>query len=320
MEYPVRMDGALGRLRRLRAVDGVSLSISEGEALGLVGESGCGKSTIAQLILRLLTPTSGHVVFMGRDITGLGRREMRPIRRNMQIVFQDPFASLNPGMRVGEIVAEPLVVHSRRRPDSGEVTELLGLVGLDPGDARKYPHEFSGGQRQRISIARALALRPKLLVLDEPVSALDVSIQAQIINLLIELKEKLGLAYLFIAHDLSVVRHVSDRVAVMYMGRIVEQGRRDEVFTRPSHPYTQALVSAVPIPEPVPASKRTRILLPGEVPSPLDPPSACRFRTRCWKAQDLCASETPRLEHRLAGSGRSACHFPELISTPGQAS
>ena len=320
VEYPVRMDGALGRLRRLRAVDGVSLSISEGEALGLVGESGCGKSTIAQLILRLLTPTSGQVVFMGRDITGLGRREMRPIRRNMQIVFQDPFASLNPGMRVGEIVAEPLVVHNRRRPDSGEVAELLGLVGLDPGDARKYPHEFSGGQRQRISIARALALRPKLLVLDEPVSALDVSIQAQIINLLIELKEKLGLAYLFIAHDLSVVRHVSDRVAVMYMGRIVEQGHRDEVFTRPSHPYTQALVSAVPIPEPVPASERTRILLPGEVPSPLDPPSACRFRTRCWKAQDLCASETPRLERRLAGSGRSACHFPEPISVAGPAS
>ena len=320
VEYPVRMDGALGRLRRLRAVDGVSLSISEGEALGLVGESGCGKSTIAQLILRLLTPTSGQVVFMGRDITGLGRREMRPIRRNMQIVFQDPFASLNPGMRVGEIVAEPLVVHNRRRPDSGEVAELLGLVGLDPGDARKYPHEFSGGQRQRISIARALALRPKLLVLDEPVSALDVSIQAQIINLLIELKKKLGLAYLFIAHDLSVVRHVSDRVAVMYMGRIVEQGRRDEVFTRPSHPYTQALVSAVPIPEPVPASERARILLPGEVPSPLDPPSACRFRTRCWKAQDLCASETPRLERRLAGSGRSACHFPEPISVPGPAS
>lgn len=320
VEYPVRMDGALGRLRRLRAVDGVSLSISEGEALGLVGESGCGKSTIAQLILRLLTPTSGQVVFMGRDITGLGRREMRPIRRNMQIVFQDPFASLNPGMRVGEIVAEPLVVHNRRRPDSGEVAELLGLVGLDPGDARKYPHEFSGGQRQRISIARALALRPKLLVLDEPVSALDVSIQAQIINLLIELKEKLGLAYLFIAHDLSVVRHVSDRVAVMYMGRIVEQGHRDEVFTRPSHPYTQALVSAVPIPEPVPASERTRILLPGEAPSPLDPPSACRFRTRCWKAQDLCASETPRLERRLAGSGRSACHFPEPISVPGPAS
>lgn len=317
VEYPVRMDGALGRLRRLRAVDGVSLSISEGEALGLVGESGCGKSTIAQLILRLLTPTSGQVVFMGRDITGLGRREMRPIRRNMQIVFQDPFASLNPGMRVGEIVAEPLVVHNRRRPDSGEVAELLGLVGLDPGDARKYPHEFSGGQRQRISIARALALRPKLLVLDEPVSALDVSIQAQIINLLIELKKKLGLAYLFIAHDLSVVRHVSDRVAVMYMGRIVEQGHRDEVFTRPSHPYTQALVSAVPIPEPVDRAERSRILLPGEVPSPLDPPSACRFRTRCWKAQDLCASETPRLERRLAGSGRSACHFPEPISVPG---
>ncbi|MXY76359.1 MAG: ABC transporter ATP-binding protein [Acidimicrobiia bacterium] len=234
--YPVRMDGALGRVRRLRAVDGVSLAISEGEALGLVGESGCGKSTIAKLILRLLTPSSGRIVFMGEDITGLGRRDMRPIRRNMQIVFQDPFASLNPGMRVGEIVSEPLVVHNRRQASPGEITELLDLVGLHPGDARKYPHEFSGGQRQRISIARALALRPKLLVLDEPVSALDVSIQAQIINLLIELKQKLGLAYLFIAHDLSVVRHVSDRVAVMYMGRIVEHGLRDEVFSQPDPP------------------------------------------------------------------------------------
>ena len=316
-DYHVRADGAFGRRRRLRAVDGVSLSISEGEALGLVGESGCGKSTIAKLILRLITPSGGRIVFMGKDITGLGRRDMRPIRRNMQIVFQDPFASLNPGMRVGEIVSEPLVVHNRRQADSKEITELLGLVGLHPGDAKKYPHEFSGGQRQRISIARALALRPRLLVLDEPVSALDVSIQAQIINLLIELKKKLGLAYLFIAHDLSVVRHVSDRVAVMYMGRIVEQGLRDEVFSRPSHPYTQALVSAVPIPEPVDRAERTRILLPGEVPSPIDPPSACRFRTRCWKAQDLCASETPRLERRLAGSGRSACHFPEPISVPG---
>ena len=319
MHYPVRMEGALGRRRWLRAVDGVSFSIAEGEALGLVGESGCGKSTIAKLILRLLTPTSGRIVFMGRDITELGRREMRPLRRNMQIVFQDPFASLNPGMKVGDIVAEPLLVHEGRRPEAARIAELLDLVGLDPGDVRKYPHEFSGGQRQRISIARALALRPKLLVLDEPVSALDMSIQAQIINLLIELKQDLGLAYLFIAHDLSVVRHVCERVAVMYLGRIVERGHRDEVFSRPSHPYTQALVSAVPVPEPVSREERSRILLSGEVPSPIEPPSACRFRTRCWKAQELCASETPRLEPRLAGSGHSACHFPEQIVVTGAA-
>ena len=311
MHYPVRTEGAMGRRQRLRAVDGVSFSISEGEALGLVGESGCGKTTVAKLIMRLITPTSGRIVFMGRDITGLGRRGMRPIRRNMQIVFQDPFASLNPGMKAGDIVAEPLLIHEGRRPGRRRIDELLGLVGLDPGDAEKHPHEFSGGQRQRISIARALALRPKLLVLDEPVSALDVSIQAQIINLLIELKRELGLAYLFIAHDLSVVRHVCERVAVMYLGRIVEWGSRAEVFDRPSHPYTQALVSAVPVPEPLTRGERRRILLEGEVPSPLDPPSACRFRTRCWKAQERCGSEAPRLERRLPGSGMSACHYPE---------
>lgn len=319
MHYPVRTEGVMGGRRWLRAVDGVSFSISEGKALGLVGESGCGKSTVAKLIMRLLTPTGGRIVFMGRDITGLGRREMRPIRRNMQIVFQDPFASLNPGMKAGAIAVEPRLVHERRRPDAAEAAELLELVGLDPGDAGKYPHEFSGGQRQRISIARALALRPKLLVLDEPVSALDVSIQAQIINLLIKLKNDLGLAYLFIAHDLSVVRHVCEQVAVMYLGRIVEQGRREEVFSRPSHPYTQALVSAVPVPEPLTREERSRILLTGEVPSPLNPPSACRFRTRCWKAQERCGSEAPLLESRLPGSGLSACHFPEQIAVPGAA-
>ena len=317
MHYPVRTEGVVGRRRRLRAVDGVSFSIARGEALGLVGESGCGKSTIAKLIMRLLAPTGGRIVFMGQDITGLGRREMRPIRRDMQIVFQDPFASLNPGMKVGDIVAEPLVIHEGRHPGAGHVAELLGLVGLDPADARKYPHEFSGGQRQRISIARALALRPRLLVLDEPVSALDVSIQAQIIDLLIGLKRELGLAYLFISHDLSVVRHVCERVAVMYMGRIVEQGRRDEVFHRPSHPYTQALVSAVPVADPSVGERRNRILLSGEVPSAIDPPSACRFRTRCWKAEERCATETPNLERRLPGSGLAACHFPEQAAAPG---
>ncbi len=314
MHYPIRMEGALGRKRALRAVDGVSFSIGEGEALGLVGESGCGKSTVAKLILRLVTPTSGRVVFLGQDITNLGRRAMRPLRRHMQIVFQDPFASLNPGMKVRDIVAEPLLVHEERRPESSRIIELLGMVGLDRGDAGKYPHEFSGGQRQRISIARALALRPKLLVLDEPVSALDMSIQAQIINLLIELKAELGLAYLFIAHDLSVVRHVCERVAVMYMGRIMEMGTRNEVFRRPSHPYTQALMSAVPVPEPVARRERTRILLSGELPSPIEPPSSCRFRTRCWKARDVCSIETPGLEQRLPGSGPSACHFPEVLN------
>ncbi len=317
MHYPVRIEGVLGRRRQLRAVDGVSLSISEGEALGLVGESGCGKSTVARLIMRLLTPTSGRVIFMGRDITELKRNEIRPLRRNMQIVFQDPFASLNPGMKAGDIVAEPLVVHEGRRPGPEQVSELLELVGLHPRDAGKYPHEFSGGQRQRISIARALALRPRLLVLDEPVSALDVSIQAQIINLLIRLKEDLGLAYLFIAHDLSVVRHVCERVAVMYLGRIVEWGNRDEVFARPSHPYTQALVSAVPVPEPVTRGGRNRILLTGDVPSPIDPPSGCRFRTRCWKARELCETETPQLERRLESSGMTACHFPEHLAVSG---
>ena len=314
--FPVRTEGLTGRRRSLRAVDGVSFAISEGEALGLVGESGCGKSTVAKLMMRLLAPTSGRVVFMGQDITGLGRRRMRPLRRHMQIVFQDPFASLNPGMKAGEIVAEPLVVHGGDRgPD--RVEELLELVGLHSGDAHKYPHEFSGGQRQRISIARALALRPKLLVLDEPVSALDVSIQAQIINLLIELKQDLGLAYLFIAHDLSVVRHVCEKVAVMYLGRIVEWGDRDEVFARPSHPYTRALVSAVPVPDPSSPEDRRRIILAGDVPSPLDPPSACRFRTRCWKAQEKCAVETPRLVRRSAFGGRTACHFPEHSQMTG---
>ncbi len=317
MHYPVRMEGVTGRRRNLRAVDGVSFSIAEGEALGLVGESGCGKSTVAKLMMRLLTPTSGRVAFMGRDITELGRREMRPLRRNMQIVFQDPFASLNAGMKAGDIVAEPLLVHEGRRPEAGRVLELFELVGLHPGDVQKYPHEFSGGQRQRISIARALALRPKLLVLDEPVSALDVSIQAQIINLLIELKQSLGLAYLFIAHDLSVVRHVCEQVAVMYLGKIVEWGEREQVFSRPCHPYTQALVSAVPVPEPSSRADRSRILLTGDVPSPIDPPSACRFRTRCWKAQELCATEMPLLEHRLAGSGKTACHFPEQMKVAG---
>ena len=315
--YPVRMEGVAGRRRHLRAVDGVSFSISQGEAVGLVGESGCGKSTVAKLMMRLLTPTSGRVVFMGRDITGLRRREMRPLRRHMQIVFQDPFASLNPGMKAGEIVAEPLVVHEGKRPEADRVKELLELVGLHPADAHKYPHEFSGGQRQRISIARALALRPKLLVLDEPVSALDVSIQAQIINLLIELKEGLGLAYLFIAHDLSVVRHVCEKVAVMYLGKIVEWGDRNEVFSHPSHPYTQALVSAVPTPDPALFEDRRRILLTGDVPSPLDPPSACRFRTRCWKAQEVCSAETPKLLRRLQKSGAAACHFPEHLQMIG---
>ncbi len=307
MHYPVRMEGVTGRRRNLRAVDGVSFSIAEGEALGLVGESGCGKSTVAKLMMRLLTPTSGRVAFMGRDITELGRREMRPLRRNMQIVFQDPFASLNAGMKAGDIVAEPLLVHEGRRPEAGRVLELFELVGLHPGDVQKYPHEFSGAQRQWISIARALALRPKLLVLDEPVSALDVSIQAQIINLLIELKQSLGLAYLFIAHDLSVVRHVCEQVAVMYLGKIVEWGDREQVFSRPCHPYTQALVSA------------TRIKVEGiwaPIRSSTERPDTERPRSPCTSPSRYSPNWTNRGRLRPNASRICSCCSGENLAPP----
>jgi oligopeptide/dipeptide ABC transporter ATP-binding protein len=315
--FPIRKGVLRRAVGAIRAVDDISLDLRAGETLSLVGESGCGKSTLGRCLVRLHELTSGAVVFDGRDISRLPQRDLRELRRELQIMFQDPYASLSPRMTVHDIVAEPLRVQGRYKTGNGadRVAELLELVGLRPEHARRYAHEFSGGQRQRVSLARALALNPRLLVLDEPVSALDVSVQAQVINQLRSLQDRLGVAYVFISHNLSVVRHISHRVAVMYLGSIVETGTRAEIFTNPTHPYTQALLSAIPVPEPQGRVERERITLTGDVPSPSNPPSGCHFRTRCWKAQDICAREKPALIDRIGVGHPSACHFPEPPST-----
>ncbi|MBL7256963.1 ABC transporter ATP-binding protein [Paractinoplanes lichenicola] len=307
--------GLVKHFGAVRAVDGVDLQLRRGETLGVVGESGCGKSTLAKLLVGLEKPTGGEIRVRGDDLSRLRGGGLRRARRNIQMVMQDPYTSLNSRMTVGDIIGEPYDIHRDAVPHTGRqraVQELLDLVGLNPDHLNRYPHQFSGGQRQRIGIARALALRPEIIVCDEPVSALDVSIQAQVINLLEGLQRQLGLSYIFIAHDLSVVRHISDRVAVMYLGKIVETGNHMAIYDQPTHPYTQALLSAVPVPDPRLRGRRDHIMLTGDVPSPASPPSGCRFRTRCWKAQPGCAEHEPTLEIRERSPHPSACHYAEV--------
>ncbi|WP_407550105.1 dipeptide ABC transporter ATP-binding protein [Streptomyces sp. Pv4-95] len=320
--YPLTQGIVIRRqVGAVKAVDGVSFDLRKGETLGIVGESGCGKSTVAKMLVGLEQPTSGRISYQGQDIGKLSARALKAVRRNIQMVFQDPYTSLNPRMTVGDIVGEPYEIHPEVAPKGDrrkKVQDLLDVVGLNPEYIHRYPHQFSGGQRQRIGIARGLALNPEIIICDEPVSALDVSVQAQVINLMEQLQAEFDLSYVFIAHDLSVVRHISDRVAVMYLGRLAEIGTEAEIYDHPTHPYTQALLSAVSVPDPEAREQRERILLTGDVPSPADPPSGCRFRTRCWKAQEVCARVVPPLDvpdaFRDGGTPAahdSACHFAE---------